>query len=1523
MPVLSADSEFLVKALPRTLTESPNGMNRRTMLASQTPAQKFLAQLRKMDATGAAGFEGFVRDCLEETLGTRFRLMKSGHQDGADIRSDAPSNLLQVALEGKRYGNATPLPTEELQRKIVSAAESSPALDLWVLVTTRSISSTDREKLNETGARHGIATAVLDVADSGGLPSALNLLAANAPVAIGRHFAGATDIAAWLETIRDANGFAARLGRVLEPFKRQDVGYAAARSASAAWLVEAMSDEATARARLDSFAGLEVEGAIVIPRAAVEQQLDAWLESGPAAPLGLLGDEGVGKTWSFLGWWRRRMDEAPDQLPLTLIVPASAIAGVGNVGGPDLIARLLNERIPIRNEEFWRRRLALWALEPSATPRILLVIDGLNQQPEFLKWQQIIQPLFDSDWQGLFTAAVTCRTSWWNGDLKALATVVPSFQAIQVPIFDEAELDEILGRFKLERSEFSPEMQAILAIPRYCQLAIRRREELADSGDITVERLIYEDWRHRIARVGADLAPTEDEFRAFITEQGTALRSALDDGPEPELTRREMIEALDRDSGRGEPALRTALSEIIDGNWMRRDPGSSRFKLNPSHVPFALALALHEQLRLAGPAKAPDCLATFMDPLRGTDRGTAILRNAFTIALLDTASPDWVFELLLDAWFNQQNFGQVDATVLGQLAPAAPERFLSFAERLWSGDRQHIRDDSVLISPLVTAARAPGFRQTLRRVLTSWLGRIELHPGNLPRPDRADPKVLEMFANAVEASAAVWEGARGQLASIDGIADVTVARHEGDGNPARVAIFAAGILSSLPRAEFISCYVAWAVSRTIAQDHGDSAIEWVLRVNNVDPADGTALVLGAATTLAASGNPVVSAAGTRLLDALATPAAGEIAFSLSVIPYEVRPVHGVATSDEGEVALLEDTTEKALGDYGLLKDEALNPDRTLAPAELSRMRRSAEQFDITDLWASGRQRSRTDVDFDLAEVALARWAPDMLVSIVRRAFDSAPNRMIPSTEPGADSPETRVSGLVMALQEYWPVLGQQQMAALQPVVAQFFPQLFEEGAPTGDWLRLQIPRLAGRSSAEQIELLASDPKGPNFYENDIGVFAALDQADFARLAELIAGEWGVSWLGYLFFADHRAMPGDYEPLYPHLASEDVEARKRVQWLFRYQHSPERYRHLVESGWRWNEHMDRDEGSTGSLNLFHASKIMPVPDLENRVDPELWSGMLADHPDDDEALERYTRYLEAGIRGHRFPGGFGNHHWLNQTDAVRIAAARNTERLVAAINELIASDPHHAFGFDSFPVVDVVTALCTAAPAEGARLWDALWESYLGSSWTLPHFEQIPIVATDPIFLPLRQRVLDAALFDAKVETVVTSALGNGHQAWLLARMDDLLAGPTAGGIAKGLTIARFLDPSEEADAAWRRIEAMSLSNWLAKIRARARTEYALGRTAKAAAQRFKAGRDTGELLADLVLFNHAADTHDFSLLKDWMDDDGFGDLSLVARSFWLEWSEKLKAAAKKNSDGRDKRYLYDEPPKLTHRPWRS
>ncbi len=91
--------------------------------ADQNP---LIAALLKLKATGSEGFEGFVRDLLEALTGQRFRLMKSTHQGGVDVLQDGPANRFTLGIEGKKYGEDSPLPLDDLKKKIVDAADSHP-----------------------------------------------------------------------------------------------------------------------------------------------------------------------------------------------------------------------------------------------------------------------------------------------------------------------------------------------------------------------------------------------------------------------------------------------------------------------------------------------------------------------------------------------------------------------------------------------------------------------------------------------------------------------------------------------------------------------------------------------------------------------------------------------------------------------------------------------------------------------------------------------------------------------------------------------------------------------------------------------------------------------------------------------------------------------------------------------------------------------------------------------------------------------------------------------------------------------------------------------------------------------------------------------------------------------------------------------------------------------------------------------------------------------------------------------------
>ena len=81
-------------------------------------------QLISLKPTGDLGFEGFMANVLSEFTEQAFYVVKSGHQDGSDVRS-TPHNLFKIGLEGKRYGDSKSLPLDNLLHKITDAVDGS------------------------------------------------------------------------------------------------------------------------------------------------------------------------------------------------------------------------------------------------------------------------------------------------------------------------------------------------------------------------------------------------------------------------------------------------------------------------------------------------------------------------------------------------------------------------------------------------------------------------------------------------------------------------------------------------------------------------------------------------------------------------------------------------------------------------------------------------------------------------------------------------------------------------------------------------------------------------------------------------------------------------------------------------------------------------------------------------------------------------------------------------------------------------------------------------------------------------------------------------------------------------------------------------------------------------------------------------------------------------------------------------------------------------------------------------------
>ena len=608
--------------------------------------------LQNLEASGELGFEGLLRDVLEHLMQMTFRLAKSGHQHGIDLRSQA-TNSLQVGLEAKRYGDTSNLPLDALRAKIFDAASQPEPLDLWILAASRDIPLDNQKELVKAGQMHGIAVVVVDWTDSAGSLPQMAVLCAAAPDICVNFLGNPFGLASDLKIIAQDPTFAGKRARLAAQFAAADIGFAAAAKSMSQWMQDAQSSELKAKSRLQGPNNLTEPDVVLVQRPALFTALDNWWREVEAPPAALVGDEGNGKTWTALSW-SRTLDETA---VLTLYIPARNVATTGLL---QTIAAELADRMNIRDTSFWLDRFKIWARDGRVVPPILLILDGIDQHWS-VNWVDMIQPLLDPDYAGLFRFLMTCRPDPWS-QMGQLVAMAPQPRRIDVPQLSEPELDELLGQAKVSRNEFVPDVLKVMRTPRLSLLAIRRHKELAASGDITAERLIYEDWKDRLlSRRGHHVS--DQEFQSFIQGIGQDLRGV---GTDFNVTRDDLIDRLSGHSGKTKDDLRNSLSEIVNGRWLIADANDeNKFVLEKSLAPFALGLALAGDLHGTLNAKDADGrIAGYVDELKGQSLGVQVLRAAVTIALIDKRVERPARRALLERWMAEQNFARPDFETL-------------------------------------------------------------------------------------------------------------------------------------------------------------------------------------------------------------------------------------------------------------------------------------------------------------------------------------------------------------------------------------------------------------------------------------------------------------------------------------------------------------------------------------------------------------------------------------------------------------------------------------------------------------------------------------------------------------------------------------------------------------------------------------------------------------------------------------------------------------------------------------------
>jgi hypothetical protein len=1124
-----------------------------------------------------------LRDAVAKVSSQNLRLMKSGPQGGVDMATDASTSVPTVAVESKRYGERTGLPLDQLKAKLVDSVHQRPALDLFAVGATKEISRGDQDALAKMGDELGIGVVIIDWPRSATELPALAVLCALAPESLLARISQTAEVEACLDAVRKDARFATASADLNKRLTQPDLGWSAARRAMADWLREAFASRNAAQGKLGSWMNLLDANVRRIQRSRLNEALDQWWKER-IAPLALLGDEGVGKSWAALAWWHKKAGSDGTGLPLTLVIPAREVA---DADMEVLLARLLAQRTGLRNEDFWRRRVALWLKAPSKEPRFLLLFDGLNEHWAFRDWDQVLAQLATGPWADKTAAILTCRPDHWTQVLHDFASVSPKPVVQKVDAFDSNELDELLSLHGLTRGDFIPDLLPLLRVPRLCDLAIRHRAAMAESGDITRERLIYEDWKDRLGRKGGRLQIGNDAFKEFIAQLGQRLRQRLGEGIDPDLslTRRELTVELGADSGRGPDSLYDTISEIVDGRWMISVPGrANRFQLNKNLTPYALGMALVYTLKEEAAAGLSDRLAEFMEPLGEQDLAVAMLRAAVTFGLIDPNCSTPIRRLLTVSWIERQNFREIDFETFWRLLPSDLNLFFSLAEDQWLNSHAGRHEDQVLIKGFANAAeRWPTVSKRVVTWCATWLGTHWADPleGMVIGYDPNQAGVADRQKQTMQCRAE-WEAVGGSLHPPIPIRDGI------DGDIAWLACRVLGVLSYLPRALSVPAITAWAVSRAImGRAPQFDQVAWILRLATMDHTQGLEeAVQREVQRLLSLDRAVATEAAGLILEVLATPDAARQAETLLSETPSIRTRRSTVTVDEASGRLQWDheaaskmprNMEAPLCAARDLNPYAINPDRGLTSDDVDVLRNLANSTDASGLW---QVMGKTAADFALeeAEAALARWTPEALGALYRRLFAGASSRT-----------GEALNQLGFQTAAHLLVLGEIERDSMVASAS-----WCSGDDSRGQWARLnrRLAELAERPANEQISVFLSWPNGPRFDRKHQRILATPTRGDFLTVAKQLRPDaptqWLCGWLWYLSHVSLDALPSGYPALVPLMSHPEVEVRRlalEVAYKSRDQRLAEALR---ATQWCWTDGMDEAESMNGSLALIEAA-----------------------------------------------------------------------------------------------------------------------------------------------------------------------------------------------------------------------------------------------------------------------------------------------------------------------------------------------
>lgn len=1401
-----------------------------------------LDALRKLKVANEIGFEGFMRDVLQFIAGRPLRLVKSGPQSGKDIVADADPRLPGLAIEAKRFAAKTALPLDELKSKLREALESTPSMDVLILVYSREMHQPDWQELERISEEHGVTLYCLDWRSAPGTLPLIAAVCAAAPHLVKARLANVPDDL--IERIQRHPEFTRITDQIRKTLTAPDTGFALAAVAAESWLREAVSTATAARERLRGHAEVLSADAHLIARPAIESQLDQWWTASTRAPVALLGDEGRGKTWAALDWALRKT-HAADPI-MVLVTSAKDITGT-DAGA--VLGQILGRSIPLAEPDVLVRRLRRWAGAMQNGERVLLVVDGLNERWNF-QWGEFVR-LFEAEpWKNRVSLLLTSRTAYWRDDLIRLqgATANPIIE-IEVSAFSDAELDRYLGTFGLTKANLPPGLLNIIRIPRFAELAISLRHKLKDAEDLTVARLVLEDWRARLEQKGTDLRVDDEQLLRLVAGLG---RNVLEDR-DFQISAKEIHERLSAESGRDLDHYRNAISELVEGLWLKAAGRPHNYKVNEVLLPYAIGLDLAQSVEMLADKQAVrDVVAKYEEQLRGADIGVAILRAATSISFARQKATRAAREVLLKAWLDSQNFGIIDFAEMWPLVSRDPDLILDIAEEHWKERPVSHGEGEILAKALANAVKWPNVHKALLAKLPVWAGAFGWDPvawqfrRNVPVKDERTAGTRSRFDE--------WQGIQDDYTRL-------ISGHLRADQTDHLPQAALCILSYIHRTPFIDTLVTWAVAHAIMNKENDAeAFEWLLRLNSEDHDTLESALIAESSRLRGFGVPVAIHAANIILDAVATPRA--LAERSEPVPLSpVRPYPGWPTlADDHRIVWGPEDRESGtepLRRVNRLAPFAPVPEAVLSAEDLDQVQCVADRIASEPSWFDS-----FPVQYKDTITVFARWAPAQLGNLTRRIYRELPDRDLKSLSGAADKVEQ--NAILMGDDERSRLLsGFMPGPALQDSTE-------SEGENDKSALARQalaVAGLIGQPASVQIDTLRS--LLPSFrFSRDLARFLASPSTDdLRRIFDWLAVERDEhvlsSWLGYLNEVAREPFPEEARILLTLARHENDGVRGAVFQLLE-RAGKEFGKLFVDSGWTHEKGQKPPDAICGTYLLAKYGGELPFEAIRSRILPQALAFLVETRgcrePEVRALFDYVNELLDEEITGKR-KSRSAYAHVFDAKEAWSKIVVLDDRLVIKKMLQAAARGRVLGF-FDIFPLLEIIRAIIPVAPKEAAQIWRLANQTRRDSGISSNDFARLAFSKSDhDEMAKLRREIIGHAKNDADLAEAAYLCVRYGHEAWLISLIQEDIADANAGRIARAIALAGFLDNSSDAQQLWSQsIESLPLNGWLAEVRTKARTAYESNIHARHWFERFFSTEDRDEAYGCLRLFHECADS---------------------------------------------------------------